>query len=74
MHFVVAVDGTDCSERALVKAIRFMKDKTTDKLTLVHAVEIGKVCHVILGFLQILIRVIAVSCGYSCSAGGSLDR
>lgn len=43
MHFVVAVDASECSERALLKAISLMKDKKTDKLTLVHAMELGKV-------------------------------
>jgi len=42
MHFVVAVDASECSGRTLVKAIHFLKNKETDKLTLVHAVEIGK--------------------------------
>ncbi len=43
VHYLVAVDQSDCSARALQKAIAIL-NKQSDKLTCVHAIPLGDVC------------------------------
>lgn len=44
MHYLVAVDHTEATEKVLEKALQVMSKERGDHITVVHAVTVGVVC------------------------------